>query len=271
MNWGSVSTVALVLFAAPVASALAESAKVRGGYGCDRKSEGAICFPEECRCGFYIAIEGEIDAPTVDKVKELFDARRSQAPVDEGFSINSRGGNVASAMAIGRMFRKERAWLSVDGDCVSACIFVLAGAIDRIIVNSARVGIHRPYAIRIDPSFSTDKVREAYRAALQQIRSYLREMNVSERLADDMLAIEPEKVRFLTNAELARYRLLGLDRGEQETRAIENEIRDVEDANRLRLDRREYTRRKTLGDARCSALPRRESAACKLRILKTGQ
>jgi hypothetical protein len=98
-------------------------------------------------------------------------------------------------MEIGRMFRKERAWLSIDGDCVSACVLILAGAIDRF-VTSGRVGIHRPYTARLDPTWSVDKVRNVYRTTLQEIRSYLREMNVSEQLADDMLAIEPEKSSF---------------------------------------------------------------------------
>ena len=235
------------------------------------KSEGAVCFPDGCVCGFLLAIDGEIDSATVDKVRELFAVRRAHPKANEGISINSLGGNVAAAMEIGRMFRQERAWLAVDHDCVSACVLVLAGAIDRLVSSGTRVGIHRPYSMRIDPSWSADQVKDAYRATLQQIRSYLREMNVSERLADDMLAIEPEKVRFLTKTELTGYGLLGVDRAEQETRAIENEIHDVQEANRLGLDRREYTRRKAFGDAQCPALPWQENAACKLRILKTGQ
>jgi hypothetical protein len=267
MKWASIS--ALTLSILIVVSALA-SAKVSGGYGCDRQNEGAVCFLDGCVCGFLLAIDGEIDSAAVDKVKELFAVRRAHPNVDEGFSLNSLGGNVAAAMEIGRMFRKERAWLDVNGNCVSACVLVLAGAIDRS-VSRGRVGIHRPYTTRIDPSWSADRFKDAYRATLQQIRSYLREMNVSERLADDMLAIEPEKVRFLTEAELAGYGLLGVDRAEQETRPIENEIRDIEEANRLGLDRREYTRRKALGAAQCPTLPWQENAACRLKILKTGQ
>jgi hypothetical protein len=43
-------------------------------------------------------------------------------------------------------------------------------------------------------------VKERYQQMLQHIRSYFREMNVSEQLADAMLRIEPDKVRLLNDA-----------------------------------------------------------------------
>ena len=63
-------------------------------------------------------------------------------------------------------------------------------------------------------------------------------MNVSERLADAMLATEPERVHMLTQAELVSYGLAGIDSAEQQRRAIANEARDVQEANKLGLDRR---------------------------------
>ena len=46
--------------------------------------------------------------------------------------------------------------------------------------------------------------------------------------------------------------LAGPDPVEQQTRAIEKEMRDVQAANQLGLSRREYTRRKALGNDLCS-------------------
>jgi hypothetical protein len=97
-------------------------------------------------------------------------------------------------------------------------------------------------------------------------------MNVSERLADDMLAVEPEKVHYLTEAELKMYSLAGPDPVEQQTRAIEKEMRDVQAANQLGLSRREYTRRKALGNDLCSQVGElRELIDCKDRVLRTGR
>jgi hypothetical protein len=43
---------------------------------------------------------------------------------------------------------------------------------------------------------------------LQDIRSYFREMNVLEQLADAMLCIEPEDLKLLTKTELDTYGLM---------------------------------------------------------------
>jgi hypothetical protein len=109
-------------------------------------------------------IEGEIDAATVDKVRRLFDeqhevfakggttdvAARPGSSIKctaygVGYEINSQGGDVNAAIAIGRMFRKERAHLQVNENsvCISACVLILAGAVERPV--SGAIGIHRPY------------------------------------------------------------------------------------------------------------------------------
>jgi hypothetical protein len=93
------------------------------------------------------------------------------------------------------MFRNERAWIGVGIDhravCISACVFILAGAVEREIGQLGTLGIHRPYFPTTPGSITTDQVKSDYKAMLQGIRAYLHEMNVSERLADDMLATEP--------------------------------------------------------------------------------
>src|ERR1700692_2460228 len=166
-------------------------------------------------------MEGEIDAATVERVSKLFeesreqkkkvafgitcdDFARHQNPPDfsgygHPFGINSRGGSVPAAMASGRMLRREGAWIGVNGVCFSACVFILAGAVDRQIGRSDQVGIHRPY-LRSTPEkpLEAGEIKQAYSRMLQDMRDYLREMNVSQRLADDMLATEPENNHILT-------------------------------------------------------------------------
>ena len=246
--------------------------------------------------GISIDIDGEIDAATVESVSKLFeefreqtkkvasgvtcdDSARDQSPPDFSaygthFGINSRGGSVAAAMAIGRMFRRDNAWLGVNGVCFSACVFMLAGAVDRQTGKLDQVGIHRPY-LRSTPEkpLEADQIKQAYSRMLQDMRDYLREMNVSQRLADDMLATEPENNHILTEAELKAYRLMGVDPAERQRRAIQKEAADVQEANRLGLDRREYTRRKMLGETLCNGGALADGIEywdCKVRILKTG-
>jgi hypothetical protein len=125
----------LVLLAAPWQTGDAAAGSVTGHISC---GGGSV--------GISIDIEGEIDAATVERVSKLFeesreqkkkvasgvtcdDSVRHQNPPDfsaygDHFGINSRGGSVPAAMAIGRMLRREGAWIGVNGVCFSACVFI---------------------------------------------------------------------------------------------------------------------------------------------------
>ena len=169
--------------------------------------------------------------------------------------------------------------MEVNRECISACVLILAGAVDRVIGKDAVVGIHRPYlASKPQQRLSPDRVREAYARMLQDIRAYLREMDIPERLADEMLATELERVHVLSQDELNAYGLARVDPTEQRRLAIENEARDVQEADQLGLDRQEYTRRKALGIRSCVLDSRTgqrmtdgEILDCRRRILITGQ
>jgi hypothetical protein len=99
---------------------------------------------------------------------------------------------------------------------------------------------------------------------LQEIRSYFREMNVSERLADAMLRIEPDKVRLLNEATLTSYGLTLTD-------PIEQETEDLEDAQSWGLDRQEYMRRKSIAGRACPIGEPDSRAQCYQTVMKTGQ
>jgi ATP-dependent protease ClpP protease subunit len=266
----------LVLWLGAYQSAHSEAANVSGGVSCYGGGLNGLGDLD-------IKIVGEIGSTTVDKVGKLFDEQHSPSVkcvvVGGSFEINSPGGDVNAAIAIGRMFRKEHAHLQVNKDsvCISACVLILAGAVDRLV--SGMVGIHRPYLITTPRQpLTPDQTKVAYKRMLQEIRLYLRDMNVSERLADDMLATEPERVHILTRTELTGYGLVGVDPAEQQRIAIEREAHDVQEANKLGLDRREYTRRKALGLSSCvynsgtgNLMTQSEMLDCRRRILTIGQ
>jgi len=109
-----------------------------------------------------IDIQGKITAATVESVGKLFDQFHEQqrkvasglvcdkSQLDVGVrkyrnGINSGGGSIDAAIAIGRLLRNERASLDVTGVCFSACVLVLAGAVERNVGDANKVGIHRPY------------------------------------------------------------------------------------------------------------------------------
>ena len=97
---------------------------------------------------------------------------------------------------------------------------------------------------------------------LQSIRTYLREMNVVENLADDMLRTNPEHMRVLREDELTRY-------GLTETDPAALEAMEIQEAKALGLDRKEYMRRKLLVEHSCGgSIPL--YADCRRNILKSG-
>jgi membrane-bound ClpP family serine protease len=198
-------------------------------------------------------IVGEINASSAEAIKRLFDENAERAVHEKKdassplqmVSLNSPGGSVTAAMAIGRMLRKERllATIPQSGVCYSACVLIFAGAVERL--NFGKLGIHRPYLDVPQQEVSSENVNKLYQRMLQDIRSYFHEMNVSEQLADAMLRIEPNKIRLLSDNELDTYGLTSTD-------PIEQETEDLQDAQYWGIaNRQEYIRRKALTETSC--------------------
>jgi hypothetical protein len=222
---------------------------------------------------FIVRVNGEIDANTADQVGKLLEESREwtakqRHPTHKELKIDSPGGNLAASMAIGRMMRKERIWLLIPrgGKCVSACTMILAGAAVRML-SAGKVGIHRPYfdlsADSLPPTPAG--LRIIYEQMLRDMREYLREMNVSERLADDMLKVDPADVRYLSYDEMVGYGLTGYD-------PVERETIDLQEAHALGLDRREYMRRDALRLIICAHIRDYDkNIACHQRVMKSGR
>jgi ATP-dependent protease ClpP protease subunit len=168
-------------------------------------------------------IEGQITNYTVYLAKQAFNSPEGNKGSwgDPGGSlsveINSPGGSVDASMALGRLLRGKETliFVSDDGECASSCVFVLAGAEDRGLVNKngelmgGYVGIHRPYLT--DTTLTGQQVQQQIYEVENKIRSYFSEMHISQRLADDMMAIPTNNIRWLTPRELINYGLDGED------------------------------------------------------------
>ena len=100
------------------------------------------------------------------------------------------------------------------------------------------------------------------RKCFKTSRVYFREMNVAEGLADAMLRTNPEKIRLLSEEELAKYGLTPVD-------PIAAESFDLLTAKSYGLDRQEYMRRKVLAESRCGG-PVSVGSQCYRSILRNG-
>jgi hypothetical protein len=194
------------IFLATISDGLAgRMTKLPGGVKC-----ADLFNNDQPICVFEIQI-GRITAGTPDDVRYLLEHRNSypQKIWGSGVALDSLGGDVAASIEIGRLMRDQNitATISSSAKCVSACVFVLAGASQRKIKGA--VGIHRPYFTTMGNSTanSPDAVIHNYRELVKQVRDYLTDMGVAPRLLDEMLRIEPNDVRYLTRTELEAYGL----------------------------------------------------------------
>ena len=106
------------------------------------------------------------------------------------------------------------------GVCHSACVFVLAAGVDKVV--KGEVGIHRPYF----PQIAAAEVAPALRAVKAEAEAYLDEMNIPTRLVEEMFSVDPAAIQILTEAELGAYRLNSEDYVMREQRSQRNAVQN---------------------------------------------
>jgi hypothetical protein len=218
-------------------------------------------------CDLNIEFSGEIAAISTERMQSILEASKARTNwLFKQLLIDSPGGNVDASMAIGKLLRENRVSIQVPkgGQCASACVLIFAGAVRRTAFG--KIGIHRPYlnrGVNSEP-VSPERVQSGYGEMLSGMRAYLRAMNVSEGLADDMLKVAPAEMRYLSQDDLNNYGLSFVDPVEQETI-------DLEDARRSGLDRGEYVRRQAIQIKKCGTLPFLDLLSCEERVMKLGR
>jgi hypothetical protein len=198
--------------------------------------------PNSCGhgCDQWIAADGTIDERAVRRLQQLL---RKLAGRKLPVFLHSPGGNASAAIEVGRLLRKEKLAASVgrtapdgcDRDklyddackalkhdgvtadlndtvtmCNSACVYVLAGAFERLVPPGAHLGIHSGQ-IQPRTPVSAAIIAVARKQADQRIDAYLRQMGVDRALLTEANAIPHQSVRFLRRDEIVR---LGMDRRE---------------------------------------------------------
>jgi hypothetical protein len=188
---------------------------------------------------------GEIQPSDVGAVKSALMETQRAGLRQVRFFLNSSGGDLDAAMAIGREIRNAKAsvWILPIFSCASACVLILAAGIDKFV--KGPVVIHRPYMATVPNGMTYEKMRFLHAKTEAAVKKYLLEMNVLPTLYDEMFAIEPQDARRLSAVELTKYRL-------DQTDAAYEELRDAEMASSLGISKTEYLRRKGRVDSACS-------------------
>ena len=135
-----------------------------------------------------------------------------QLEAEEGVlraAINSPGGSVRDALAIGRALREAGLETEIAaGDiCFSACPYVLAAGVTRAVGAGAQVGVHQHY-------FGKNTVLPAFMAVSDiqagqgDVMEFLDDMGVDIRLMRPALATPPEEIYVLVEDELLAWRVV---------------------------------------------------------------
>jgi hypothetical protein len=137
--------------------------------------------------------------------------------------LDSVGGKVEDAIRAGDVIAESRwtIWVREDSACHSACVLLLSGGDVRHL--AGRIGIHR--IIRMSSTASTrGELNAELRVVYDRVRDYLERNGTSIAVADLMKAVPNRSLRLLTDDELLRFGLEGINSAQ-------------DDLDRLRLQR----------------------------------
>lgn len=165
---------------------------------------GSVSLP-----GYHIIfIDGDIDASTLTEFRVLV------AQID-GWGmvrLNSPGGDLESAISIGRIVRAQSLGTEVahQDSCASACIFILAAGVDRSAYG--KIGIHRPhFSSTYFAGLSPEDARQKYEQLEALARSYLHEMGIPDGLFTSMMSVPSDEIQWLSDKSIYNFGLDGLD------------------------------------------------------------
>jgi hypothetical protein len=165
-------------------------------------------------CPAYIKFSGEITKESMRTLREVVTKLRAAGIKETLLWVTSEGGDLPAALSFGRFLREgeyHNLEVMVVTRCNSSCVFLLAGAFKRTPW-TGKVGIHRPY---LSPTTAREMgykdLQRAYAGLLPQIKTFLKDANVKESLADDMWQIPSHQLKVLSDEELDAYGLSGND------------------------------------------------------------
>lgn len=139
-----------------------------------------------------VLITGEILPGELDAIKRDIESNLTAPPESYSqrlFVLASYGGDSDEAMLIGRYIREIAGTTMVPetGKCYSACIFILAGGVERI--TDGPVAINWPdFELRMDTA-----------------SDFFEEMNIPSSLAEEMYVVPPSELKLLSESELLFY------------------------------------------------------------------
>lgn len=166
---------------------------------------------DACRPACLIA-QGVIDSAATRQLAQA--VRRERLAGGATVALDSLGGRHISAISLGEAIRQYGFATEVGrydpaakrlgpGICASACIYAFMGGVARAVVPGSRVGVHQ---VDLGDSSASDASDAQLLMALAAY--HLEQSGASPELLTLALATPPDQVRWLTDAELVRLRVV---------------------------------------------------------------
>lgn len=162
--------------------------------------------------GGILTLTGTIDPGASERFATEVAARGEYV---ERVELNSPGGSVSDALAIGALIREKgyTTHVAAGALCASSCPLVLAGGVERLASAEAGIGVHQIYAAEM-PDAAADGLRSSRRAmsdaqaTTARIGRYLDEMGIAPTLWMHALETPPNRLYYFSPDELVDLKLV---------------------------------------------------------------
>ena len=208
------------------------------GLGAGHAYAGSMTFHVEpleagacgARCPHVIVAEGVIEEDTPQAFVDFLRQGGSDANLRRIVFFNSRGGNVVASMVFGHILRELKVAGVVGrlesgspyaGECMSACVYALMGAVRRVAPPGSQVALHRMSIVetesvaedriggggRYDPPSASVRVTRSFadQSMVAVLKRYAQRMGVSAALVGAAESLPPDTVHVLSRGEMRRW------------------------------------------------------------------
>jgi hypothetical protein len=173
------------------------------------------------RCPHVIAADGVIESDTPQAFVDFLKSGADDKKLRRVVFINSRGGNVVASMTFGHILRELRVASVIGrfesggetgpyvGECLSACVYAMMGAVRRIAPPGSEVALHRMSIVETDgggwgsPTRVTRSFADAPMVAV--LAKYASRMGVHPALVRAAESLPPDTMHVLTRDEMRRW------------------------------------------------------------------
>ncbi|MBT0958819.1 hypothetical protein IV417_15625 [Alphaproteobacteria bacterium KMM 3653] len=157
----------------------------------------------EAREGGGTVIYGQIKEGDFTRFSDWLE---DQSPAPETLWLNSPGGSVSDALDIGRLIRERgiTTAMDADGQCLSACPYILMGGAERHITKGAWVGVHQHYygkSVALPAFLAVEDIQRSQ----AEVVTYLDTMGIDPLIMRHSLATPPNEIYILLDEELTGY------------------------------------------------------------------